>query len=162
MGGAKVKFGAIEQVCVVVKDIQKAVEQYWKILGVGPWSIYTAAPPELKDTIVRGNLEPYSMRLAFSKMGDVMLELIQPLQGKSIYKEFLTEKGQGLHHIASYRVKDLDSAIKVFQKRGISVLQSGRWGGASFVYMDTEKTLGTILELVKRTSGYPSPQATFP
>jgi 4-hydroxyphenylpyruvate dioxygenase-like putative hemolysin len=152
----------IDQVCVVVNDIQKAVQQYWNIFGIGPFSIYTVAPPELTDTTVHGKPEYYSMKLAFAKVGTVMLELIQPLKGESVYKEFLVEKGEGIHHIATYEVDDLDSAIALLGKYGIGVLQSGRWQGASFAYMNTEKALGAIIELVKRTTGFPQPEATYP
>lgn len=162
MTDEKVKLKSIDQVCVVVRDIQKAVEHYWKILGIGPWSIYTVKAPELTDTTVRGKLTVFSMKLAFAEVGSMMIELIQPLKGESVYKEFLVEKGEGIHHVASYEVDDLDKAIALLEKHGIGVLQSGRWKGASFAYMDTEKTLGAIVELVKRTAEFPSPEASYP
>ncbi len=42
---AKVKVKGINQVALVVKDIQAAVENYWNILGIGPWEIYLWAAP---------------------------------------------------------------------------------------------------------------------
>lgn len=33
---AKVKVSAINQVALVVKDLQKSVEDYWNIFGIGP------------------------------------------------------------------------------------------------------------------------------
>jgi len=158
----KLRLKSIDQVCVVVRDIQKAVEQYWGILGIGPWSIYTFAPPRLTDTTVRGKSKRFSMKIALALVGSMTVELIQPLEGESIYKEFLDEKGEGLHHIASFQVDDLGRAITVLEKRGIGVLQSGTWEGASFAYMDTEKTLGAIIEFVKRVGERPKPEATYP
>lgn len=152
----------IDQVCVVVKDIEKSMEQYWKILGIGPWSLYNVAPPKLTNTTVRGEHRRFSMKLALARVGSVMLELIQPLEGESIYKEFLLEKGEGIHHIASYKVDDLGKAVDQFEKLGIGVLQKGTWGGATFAYMDTEKSLGAVIELVNRSGGYPEPEATYP
>jgi len=158
----KVRLGEISQVAIVVRDIQKAMEHYWSVFGLGPWSVYTFAPPDLTDTTVHGKPEPYSMRIAFTMVGSVMLELIQPLEGRSIYKEFLEERGEGLHHIACFKVDDIERAVEELGRRGIGVLQSGRWRGGHFVYMDTEKTLGTIVELVKRTSPRPPPESTYP
>ena len=43
------------QVCLVVKDIQKAMENFWDILGIGPWNVYTYEPPELTDTTLRAS-----------------------------------------------------------------------------------------------------------
>jgi catechol 2,3-dioxygenase-like lactoylglutathione lyase family enzyme len=156
------RLAKIDQVCVVVRDIEKTVEQYSKILGVGPWSIYTMAPPELTNTTIRGKPEHFSMQMAFARVGSTMLELIQPLEGESIYKEFLEEKGEGLHHIASYEVDDLRRTLAWFKKKRILALQSGTWGGASFVYLDAEEKLGTIIELVKRVSEFPKPESTYP
>ena len=35
--------------------------------------------------------------------GPVVFELLQPLEGPSIYKEWLEERGEGLHHVACMR-----------------------------------------------------------
>jgi len=102
------------------------------------------------------------MKLAFTKSGLVMLEIIQPLEGESVYKEFLREKGEGIHHIATYEVEDMKKALTSLEKQGIRILQRGRWRDASFTYLDTEKLLGIIVELVKRTGGFPTPEATYP
>ena len=40
----KIKVGEINQIGVVVKDLKKALENYWKTLGIGPWRIHTFAP----------------------------------------------------------------------------------------------------------------------
>jgi len=46
---AKVKVGDITQVDLVVKDVQKTVENYWNILGIGPWDIYELQAPLLSE-----------------------------------------------------------------------------------------------------------------
>ncbi len=150
------------QICVVVKNLDEAVKYYWKILGIGPWSIYTAKPPELRDTKVRGKDVEFSMKLAFARVGSIILELIQPLEGESIFKEFLDKKGGGLHHIATYKVDDLDKTVAQFKEQGIDVLQTVKWRGASVVHLDTEEKLGVIIELIKRTTELPPPEATYP
>ena len=104
------------QVCVVVRDLQKAMERYWNVLGIGPWRIHTYHPPRLTDTTLRGKSQPYPMRLALAEVGLVQWELIQPLEGPSIYKEFLEEKGEGLHHVA-FAVDDYDQAVGAFKKQ---------------------------------------------
>ena len=40
----KVKIKQVLQIGVVVKDLQKAMERYWNIFGIGPWHIYTFQP----------------------------------------------------------------------------------------------------------------------
>jgi len=151
----------INQICVVVEDLKRSMENYWKLFRVGPWNVYTFAQPELTDTTVRGKPEIFSMKVALTNIGPLMFELIQPLEGESIYKEFLRKK-EGLHHIAFFKVEDVEEAIEHLKKQGISILQSGRWHGSYFAYMDTEKTLGMIIELIKRTKERPPPDEIYP
>jgi len=162
MGKLETRVGEISQVAVVVKDLRKAMENYWKTLGIGPWSVYTFAPPALREPSIRGKPVPYSMRLALTKAGSVELELIEPLEGPSIYKEFLAKRGEGLHHLG-FLVDDLDNALAAFKKMGIDVLMSGRWGDVSeYYYMDTEAVLGIIYEIIKRKRTRPPPEAVYP
>src|SRR5512136_914468 len=83
----KVKFPEISQVAVVVRDLNKIIENYWKMFGFGPWSIYTFAPPALTEMMVHGKPTNYSMRFAETNVGGVIIEVLEPLEGPSIYKE---------------------------------------------------------------------------
>ncbi len=150
----------INQVCVVVNDLKKSMEYYWTTFGIGPFTIHTYEPPFLTDMMIRGKPADYRMKIAFAKMGSIQLELIQPL-GESIYAEFLNEKGEGIHHVGCY-VDNLDEAVAVVEKQGISVLQSGKRPGSGYAYLDTEKTLGAIWELIQRPTEMPTPEAIWP
>ena len=153
----------MHQVSVVVSDVQAAVERYWNLFGIGPWQIFTFEPPELSDATIHGKTESYSMRIALAYMGDVQWELIQPLTGPSIYREFLDQHGEGVHHV-SFGVDDYDGAVASMQEQGIDMLMGGSWHGATFGYMDTEKELGVIVEMFKLSSDFamPEPDATYP
>ena len=152
--------GEIAQVALVVQDLQQAMQTYWKVLGIGPWSIYTYAPSALRETMVRGKPVEYSMRLAIAHVGALQVELIQPLEGPSIYKEFLAKQGEGLHHIQS-RVDDIAKTLAAFREQGVDVLMSGKFGEGEFYYMDTERLFGFPYEVVKRRTR-PAPEATYP
>lgn len=95
----RIKIGDIYQIGIVVRDVRKAAEHYWKTLGVGPWQIGSLGPPVVRDVTVRGKPVTVSVRGAYAQSGPVQLELIEPLEGPSIWKEFLEEKGGGLHHV---------------------------------------------------------------
>jgi methylmalonyl-CoA/ethylmalonyl-CoA epimerase len=155
IGGEKVsmkvnrfKVREINQIGIVVKDIKKAMEAHTKTLGIGPWTILDFSPPALTKTMVRGKPVNYSMTLALTQVGSVQVELIEPLEGPSVYKEFLKEKGEGLHHIQS-QIDDVDDTLAAFKEIGVDVLMSGKYGDAEFFYFDTEPLLGIIYEVVK-------------
>jgi len=162
MDKSETQFGGISQVAVVVRDLQKAVENYWKTLRIGPWSVYTFAPPTLMETEVRGRPLHYSMRLALTRAGPVEIELIEPLEGPSVYEEFLAKKGEGLHHLGAL-VDNVSATLAAFRKMGIDVLMSGKWGDVSeFYYMDTEPVLGIVYEIIKRKKTRPPPEVVYP
>jgi hypothetical protein len=140
----------INQVCIVVRDLQKTMERYWEDLGIGPWKIYQFEGPLLREMTIKGKPAKYKMSLALCQMDNIFLELIQPLSGETIYKEFLEEKGEGLHHLGFF-VDDLDQALRNFEMSGIGTIQTGRFQGGGFAYLDTQEKLGTIFELIERS-----------
>jgi methylmalonyl-CoA/ethylmalonyl-CoA epimerase len=131
----KIVLKQVLQVSVVVKDLQESMERYWDLFGIGPWEVFTFQPPDLTNPNIRGNAEPYTMKLALAQIGNVAFELIQPLTGPSIYQEFLDQKGEGFHHVAVAPAYDYDSAVDAFGKRGINILMSGTWAGTTYAYM---------------------------
>jgi hypothetical protein len=155
-----VRLGGITQAGLVVGDLERSMERYWRLLGIGPWRIYTYAPPRLRDSMVRGQRIDVAFRIALAEAGPVGLELIQPLEGPSIHREFLETRGEGMHHLQS-PVENIEASLAAFQALGIDVLQSGRWGEGEFYYLDTERLLGFPYEIYRRRSR-PEPDAVYP
>ena len=139
----------ISQIAVVVNDLEKTMEQYTKLLGWGPWNVYRHEPPRLSETVVRGERVDYTMLGAETHVGDIGFELLQPLEGPSIYREWLDERGEGLHHVA-VMLHDFDESTllkKKFDSVGASVLMGGRIGETiEFFYLDTQPSLKIIIE----------------
>jgi len=139
----------ISQIAVVCQDLQKTMEQYSKLLGWGPWNVYRHEPPRLHDTELHGKPTEYTMLGAETHVGDMGFELLQPLAGPSLYREWLERHGEGLHHVA-VMLHDFDESSelkKKFAEVGASVLMGGRIGETiEFYYLDTEPSLKIILE----------------
>lgn len=157
----KIEVEEITQIGIVVKNLQKAMENYWKTLGIGPWKIFTFKPPAFKEPMIRGEKVDYTMKIAVSQIGAMQIELIEPLEGPSIYKEFISQRGEGLHHIQS-RPRDLNETLESFKELGIEILMSGKYGEGAFYYMDTEPILGIIYEIVNRGGTKIPPEAIYP
>ncbi len=135
------------QVGVVVKDLDKAVNYYTSVFGIGPFRFVERHYEGV--TIRDRNDVSYTVRIAIAPMGQVDFELIQVTEGESIHLEFLEKRGEGLEHLG-FRVPDLDAEIERFKKCGINVLQSARRPGGGYAYMDTEKIGGIIFELIQQ------------
>ena len=143
----KIKIGEIIQIGIIVRDLQKAVNNYWTVFGIGPWQTVRMEPPILTDVTLRGKPVGASMLAAIAQNGNIQFELIQPLEGPSIWKEFLEERGEGLHHVQPL-VQDTKALQTAFKEMGIEVLMSGKIANNIFYYMDTQSLLGIILELI--------------
>jgi methylmalonyl-CoA/ethylmalonyl-CoA epimerase len=87
--------GSIKHVGVLVRDLDRAMEHYTNDLGMGPWAVYTANPDWIRDTTVHGKEQSYVYKLALCNVGPVIHELVESVQGPSIYEEFLSECGEG-------------------------------------------------------------------
>ena len=85
----------LPQIDFVVKDLQKTIESYWNLLGIGPWEIYELRPPELNNTSYYGKATEFSIRVGITTVGNVALEMIEPLSGENVYSDFIEEYGEG-------------------------------------------------------------------
>lgn len=154
----------ISQVAVVVKDLRKTMEAYTKIMGWKPWSVYEHKPPILHHTMLHGKPETFSMLGAEVHCNPIDFEILQPLEGPSIYKEFLEEKGEGIHHVAVVNsTDDVDAALANFKKNGVEVTMEGRLGeGIRFYYLDTDPVLKMTAETVSGHAISMKPIYTYP
>jgi len=139
-------------VAVVVQDMDKAVK-YYQSLGIGEF-----LPEFMLDSSTYTEYEVYGKtsdsidktRMRFIQIGpSFKLELVQPLEGEPIYKEFLKSEGEGVHHIA-YTVDDLDREIAKLAKKGIPIITRVKTQTGGFAYCDTRKVGNVIIELIQR------------
>lgn len=144
----------VSQVGIVVRDLDDGMGRFEAILGIGSWTAISFEPPELADTTYRGEAADYTFRIALATVGEIDIELIEPLTGENTYTEFLEEHGEGLHHIAYYADDDPQGIVDAFRDAGVPVVQSGVNGGNTFWYLDTREAMnGVLLEVVERGGG---------
>jgi hypothetical protein len=156
----KPTFRRILQVGIVVKDSEATARRYWEEFGIGPWRFYTLDPTNTPGMTFRGKPVEHAFRAALADIGGVMLELIEPLAGPSVYTEHLALHGEGLHHLA-FAVDDYRATCDDLMSRGYEELQHGRpYDVNDYSYFDTLRTLGFITELAsKETAEKPFPPA---
>lgn len=141
-------FSKPHHICIVVKDIEKT-KSYYESLGIGAWIEY---PPLVEYTKLNVIDEKgfFASRFVYTKIGDLQLQLVQPGEGKTIYKEFLEKNGEGVFHIG-FEVADIDTVDKQLTDNGLKILASGRRDdGSGFSYYDTRQHAGVTL-LVRQT-----------
>jgi hypothetical protein len=112
-----------------------------------------------------GKSAEYSMRIALANFQTMRLELIQPLEGDSIYKDSIKQHGYGMHHVGIV-VDDILAAIKQAQSLGLNVIMDGSGfgvdGDGHFAYLDSQDAFGILFELIQRPARRHLPEKVFP
>jgi hypothetical protein len=154
--------GVPGQVAIVVTDIEEAM----RLWGAdrGPWRVWTYGPAMLPEQTYLGAPSRHSMLLAMNG-SDPMLELVQPLDGPSIYHTWLEQGRSGVHHLGYY-VDDLDAVTRAMEEAGYPCVQTGSGHGADgtggFAYFDTLAVLGFYLEAIVAPIERRAPERLWP
>lgn len=140
------------QVGYIVKDIEAARMKYAQLLGVEAPEVGLAGVTEHAKTYFRGEPAPNaSSKLAFFDLTPgVQLELIEPNEYPSTWREYLDEKGEGIHHIA-FVVKDMDKVIAECEAEGMTLVQYGFYddGSGRYAYLDGNEDYKCVIELLE-------------
>jgi len=137
----------------VVDDVEAAALRWAETLGVGPFFVSEYHEGLLEDTMYRGKATPITMKTALAQVGDMQIELIQPLGNHSnVYRDTVPVGTTAFHHVGVWS-NDLDADATSYVDKGFEIAARGRAGEmAGFVYIDTSAVLGHMTELVKDTN----------
>ena len=88
--------GRLCQLGIVVRDMDRTVANMRSILGAGPIERVQWPPPRPGiEMEYQGRPGDFAMLLGFVDFGGIQVELIQPLRGESIHRDFLESVGKG-------------------------------------------------------------------
>jgi methylmalonyl-CoA/ethylmalonyl-CoA epimerase len=139
-----------KQIALVVRDVEKAMDHWYNVLGIGPWDVRHFRPNRVRDFEVDGKpvTEDFDFICAVCWVGDIEFELIQPIEGPNIYWRHLETKGEGLHHIKDVMAdEDIPAALEELKRKGYEVMQTGWIDNDVHYYVDTQDDLGLVYEI---------------
>jgi len=148
-GGLQLK--RLVQIGIVIADRDRTTQLLTSLFGIGPFRLVEWPDRADSKYYYRGVEEHIRIKQAFVQLGDVEVELIQPVEGRSGYGDFLKQTGGGIHHIL-FEVNDLDPVVEELAKSGVTVLQAGTGirPGTRWALLDTREMLGFYVELRHR------------
>ncbi len=138
----------VTQVAIIVRDIEAKAHAWAHILGLSMPAIIVTDPVEVAQTEYRGQSSPARAKLAFFNLGQVSLELIEPIGGPSTWQEHLDAHGESLHHIA-FQIQGMQDKLTYLDANSIPLVQRGEYKGGRYAYVDGTQTLGLVLELLE-------------
>ena len=155
----------IAQVAIVVPDLELAVEEYVRLFGIADWHFYTYGKPLVKEMSYWGQASEYKMRVALSYLGPMRIELIEMVEGDTVYADFVKEHGYGVHHFGVL-VEDMGEALAKAEGAGLRMIMDGAGfghdGDGHYAYLDTEDKIGVTIELIERPKGRMPPEKIYP
>ncbi len=139
----------IVQVALVVRDIEASARLWADLLGMPVPKISTTRPGHEVNEIYRGKPSEGQVKLTFFNLGQVVIELLQPISEGTSWKEFLDKKGEGVQHLG-FQVIDPDKTSDALEKAGYPVFHKGRYDSldGTYIYHDTQDALGVVIELL--------------
>ena len=128
----------IDHVAIAVSNLQEEIVRYRDVLGL-----------EFLGTEV---VEEQKVTVAFFQVGNVRIELLEPLSPDSPISAFIEKKGGGLHHL-SLEVDDLEAAIARLKEKQVRMIdERPRTGahGARIAFAHPKSFSGVLYELQQK------------
>jgi catechol 2,3-dioxygenase-like lactoylglutathione lyase family enzyme len=143
-------FNDIVQIGVVVGDVDACVAKYRELLNLQDWHINYVDTAKGKGKNFHTGSKPVSAKakIAWIRVGNVELEVIEPRDRDSAYALFLREKGPGIHHVM-FATPDYDKCSAAMAENDIAVIGSGELQQTRFQMFDTSDALGLICEIAE-------------
>ena len=148
----KPQFKKLFQIGIIVEDVEKSVEFYEKVLGMGPWRMAEMNKDVFEDMhLIDSDGKECELlnKCAFCNAFGLEIELIQPIKDNP-YKAWMDEHGPGIHHIAVDTEDDFDT----FMAKCKEITGKDAWIhgfekniGMDFAYVDLRKQIGAFVEI---------------
>ena len=141
----------IAQVGFIVKDVEASKKKWAEFLGVEVPETQPIGDFAITGTTYKGEPAPdaYCWMAFFDVGPGIQLELIQPNEAHSTWRDYLDEHGEGIHHVA-FNVKNSAEKVASAEKAGLKLVQHGTYGDGSGEYNYLEAPeLKCIVELLE-------------
>ncbi len=123
------------QIAWVTRDLDATEKALTMVLGAKKWIRMPGVHFGPDACTYRGKPADFVADISLSYAGETQLELIAPVNGQSIYTDFLDRAGAGLHHICI----EVDDVERALAERGAEAVQRGLMpGGMEFAYVSAE------------------------
>ncbi|MBN2909791.1 methylmalonyl-CoA epimerase [Polycladomyces sp. WAk] len=125
----------ISHIGIAVRSLDEAIPLYRDILGLA-W--------EGTETV-----ESEQVRVAFFRIGETRIELLEPLSPESAIAKHLEKRGEGIHHIA-LEVSDIERRLSELAEQGVRLIHERPKQGAhnaKVAFLHPKSTGGVLFEL---------------
>ncbi|MCZ2357290.1 MAG: methylmalonyl-CoA epimerase [Bacteroidia bacterium] len=125
----------LEHIGIAVADAQKSIPIFSALLNQDPY----------KTEVV----DSEHVKTVFFQTQNCKIELLEATDEQSVIHNFITKRGEGLHHIA-FEVPDILTAMEQLRAKGIRTLNEHPKAGADnklICFLHPKDTNGVLIEL---------------
>ena len=129
----------LAHVAVAVRSIEEAAP-LWERLGA--------------RRVGAEDVPAQKVRVAFYRLGDLTLELLESTEAEGPVGRFLAKRGPGLHHV-SLEVDDVGAALAAWRAAGVPAVDAAPRKGAEgreVAFLRPEAAGGVLIEIVSKRS----------
>jgi len=133
----------IDHIAIIVKDADETLKSYSEMFGFEVVEKMDGPGGEFKAVLVR--------------VGDITIELFQPLTSRGSYARFLEERGGGLHHV-SFATNNIEKELKTLKAQGRRLINEEPMSlpnGDKVAFVHPSAAGNVLIELVQRASSGP-------
>ena len=123
----------VDHVAIAVNNVAEALKNYEKILKI--------------DKVDIEEVPTERVKVAILKLQDTRIELMEPTADDSPIKKFLTDRGEGIHHIA-ITADDIENDVERAIANGTRMLGNIRTGsyGRKITFIHPKSMNGVLTE----------------
>lgn len=127
-------FKKINHIGIGVRDIEKVTKLWTDIFGV-----------EARPEVIEGD-----MKVVMLPVGDVLIELLAPIDNQGVMAKFLEKRGEGIHHVC-FEVENIEEALQELSARGIDLVDKTPREGVEgkIAFLHPKSTNGVLTEIVE-------------
>ena len=125
----------IDHIGIAVKNLEETVAFYRDVMGL-----------EVSSTEVFSG-----MKIAFLRIGDSELELLEDLTPDGAIARHVAKRGEGMQHVA-YRVDNIEQALQEMRDKGIELIDERPRPGARHArvaFLHPKSTKSVLIEFVE-------------
>ncbi len=137
------------QVGIVVADVEATAREWSRMLGLPMPEIRITDELDFARTEYEGAPTYARARMAFLHLGQVDIELLEPIGEPSTWNDHLLQHGPSMHHIA-FEISGMGDKRAYLGSQGLGLIQRGEYVGGRYAYFDSQARLGAILELLEQ------------
>lgn len=128
----------LDHIGIAVHSIEDTMPIYTQLLGL--------KLEKLEDA------KQHGIKAALLAVGEINIELIEPLDKESPISKFLEKRGQGIHHIA-FKVDNIEKSLNELKAKGVALIdKKPRIGfeGGKIAFLHPKSTGNVLIELCQK------------